>query len=891
MACPALQVRLLRDSRLTDYDTNGPGPRIHKHNLPCLLLTFLPYYSSPTFCTLLSILPETVDPTFRFIQPYIKSLTNPSRHSIVQTATTNQSFFRLLTFYVFDVCRKEYQYPTLLSFWSSITSEAVASMLDRSRTGRKELQRKNQNDIKLLVLPLLSDGLLLRQVADVKVGCYMILAILSSKTQFEEDVLISLMDTVTSAWDFAIPAGLICLAVLAQQRRAVHLPQKTLYALLAVDELSDDLVLLSQKYKVEKLVLGLILGIVQRLAELQDIKYLTLIRILMEADLMQPSYVALAIKSVFWAVKGARSIQRPLEDFNLHSALADLLLCLADSSAIGYMVLDLLEKSDLETRQMKNKAGGIIDAEKESLKISAEDEMMLDIDHLQTSESFDALLHQIPTRTAFEMSFLSHTKSFVFKSLSEAFLAASLSSGNVDRFTNLAVLRKPLAMTEPLYFSFFIRMWCGSYPEKARSAAIVAVQSHLKEKENVSDLQALLPYLIYALGDPSSSVRRAATHVVLTLMPFYQNINGVDQDQSLKVVLGQDQIYGQGVESEKICWLPTHLVAKFIEEWLVPSLEECCLDPSHILSCVRDRLNGLLDASASKHAQSETNIDMRSSILKSLCSHVSSTPLHTVRFRLLPVVSQVNKTGTTSGSKLLMPLLEGGLARGEQVIRAACEKEHIDALQYSDFMMAIVTPKNRESIKMMQTFISSKQSWTSPMLCTAFYRRLAEMWPSLKPQQQDALAAQMLELAISDLDESVDHTKQDKALQTLRSLKLPARILYKFCQDFPTFSILGPERGSKRRRIQKDAIDISPSIDDQILKNDVKRSALVLELIESSNAEHNPELLGPLFKILTDLHSYQNQRRVEFDYLKLLIVGSLLRIIKHAPVGKRVCIQ
>ncbi|KAL8706643.1 MAG: hypothetical protein Q9201_000340 [Fulgogasparrea decipioides] len=846
---------------------------VHENNMICFVLTFLPYHTSPTFLTVLSILPERLPAAFKFLRPYVQSSTNPPRHTIVHTAAHNQELFKAFNSYTLSISRRKQQYPTLLSFWSSIASEAVALMLDRSRSGRLELQKQNQKDVVLQILPLLADGLSIPHSADLQIGCYMILTVLSSKTKLSEDVLTATMDLVVSNWKGIAHAGLICLVVLAQQRQEIELSKKTFKALIAIDQLSDRLAVLKPIYKVEKLVLGLVIGLLKRLGDGGSTERLRTIRVLLEANLLSSDLVAAALGPMLRLARGIDSLPPTNDGFNTQSALIDLLRCLADSEMVGPTVRLALENMDPKTRQYSFELLGIHRILKDEPGTQEDNVGMQDTaDHSGTT-LFRELVSRIPAQTAFEVSLLSHTESYILPSLSDAFVAACRSPKHLVAFSEIPVLRKSLAMTEPLYFSFFVRIWCGPYPIPTRVAAITQLSENFKAERLVTDVQMLFPYILHALADPSTQVRRAATELVLVLAPSYSAVDGQGNDQPRLPILGKDQIYGQDKKHEEIAWLPWEVAVKFIQDWLLRHVEEFRLEPRQISRCLVDCLGALAESRDVGNRVQKFRTSVRLSVLTWLCSHIVSTPLYTVKNRLLPTLTSVPKVGQTSTVALLNPLLTAILAQGQEKITARCAREHVNVSQFIDRVLEVAMPKNREGIKLLQDFISDHHTTPSPLLLVAIFRRLRNVWPFLKSQTQVSLGRIMLDLAASKPSSDDANTKQKEALDVLQTVKLSTEVLQSLLEDCPSLAQTVSQRPAKRRRT------VSPP---RFLGNDIRRTNIVLEAIESSATETDAPLLGRLFEVLADLQGYKEYAGTELHYLELLAMSSILSILQSS---------
>ena len=87
--------------------------------------------------------------------------------------STNRQLFTAMSAFVLKSSHLGLQHPILYSFWAAIATEAVAAMFDQGRSARCEAQKQNQEDIVLLLLPILNDGLCVDNVPDLRVGCYM----------------------------------------------------------------------------------------------------------------------------------------------------------------------------------------------------------------------------------------------------------------------------------------------------------------------------------------------------------------------------------------------------------------------------------------------------------------------------------------------------------------------------------------------------------------------------------------------------------------------------------------------------------------------------------------------------------------------------------------------
>ena len=849
-----------------------------------MVFAFLPFHTTPVFPILLSIIPEILSPTLRFLHPYVQTLANLPRHAIVHAASFNRPFLTALSAYVLKSCHLGFQHPTLISMWASIATEAIAAMLDRSRSARLEAQKQNKEDIIRLLLPILNNGLSLDNVPDLRVGCYMICTILASKAGLDDGVLSVMMEAITSEWYQTSHAGLVCLGVLAQQKRTAGLPRKAFEAVIALDRLDDDLMTISKRYKIDKLVLGVTLGIVLGLNKAQDASELRLLRILLEANIMSDNSTKIVVQSVISEVQ--TRTQKSCPRFDLQGSLADLILRLCNSKDVGAVVHSTIKESNFDLGPLESRLRRV-NQSAETPEELLEDVDSNEADERMTRDDFEALTSRIPTRTAYEISFLSHSDSYVYGSLAHAFLSIYTSSINVERFSDLPVLRKALGMTEPLFISFFVRIWCGHGPEKARAAAIRTVMTYFQKETLAADVQMLLPYILHALADKSPSVRSSAADLILVLAPAYERMVDKGNKDVVQPILGQQQIYGQGRETQAVIWLSNKEAARIILDLMVPGLEECMLDGGHISQLLSDNLNGPTHSRITSTVQKELKKSLRFALLSSICSHVVNTPLYAVKSRLLKMLNQVSKVGSTSRTKLLLPLLSNTMKLGQHEYERTCKEEQLDSLQLLERVASIVVPSDREGLQILKSIIEPPDDLNFPDLKAAALHRLQIIWTSISLDLQILLAKALFESAVGNFEPGACDNQGAEAVETLRTLPLSTAILRSFLENLPSISspLQDNQPVSKRRRTSYDHSNGNSTLDERNSGFAIRQITFVLELIGDAKTERHPQLLGGLFQIMCNLQYFQGHQVTAVGYLQILAIECMLPIVKRAEVG------
>ena len=858
--------------------------RVHQNNTVCLVLAFLPFHTSPMLSTVLSLIPDDLSPTLRFLRPYVQSPANPPHHAIVHAASTNRQLFTAMSAFVLKSSHLGLQHSILYSFWASIATEAVAAMLDQGRCARREARKQNHEDIVLLLLPILNDGLCADNVPDLRVGCYMILTILASKASLDDAVTSVMMEAVTSEWAQTSHAGLICLSVLAEQKRTAGLPKKAFRAVIALECLDDDLMELNTQYRTDKLVLGIALGIVSGLENARDASGLRLLRTLLEAKIMSDA----SIRAVIMSLISRFQMTTPHlnSKFDVQGSMADLILHLHDSKDIRAIIHSSMTDSNFGWDSLEKELQSVIRSKDSTPGQLVEDARMKDADCHTTPGDFETLTSRIPTRTAYEISFLSHSDSYVYSSLAHTFLSIYTSTTDLEKFSDLPVLRKTLGMTEPLFLSFFVRIWCGHGPAKARTAAIWTVVEYLRKETLVADVQMLLPYILYALADISSGVRRAAADLVLVLALAYRTMADKGIRDADRPILGQQQIYGQGSETQAVIWLSNKEAARIIVDLMVPGLEECILDGSYVSQLLSDNLNGPALSQGSKTIQKELKKSLRLALLSSICSHVLYTPLFAVKFRLLKMLNQVPKVGSISRTKLLRPLLSIIMQRGQHEFERICDEEHLDSSEFLDRVVSIVVPGDREGIQALKAIIEPQGILNFPGLRVAALRRLQIIWTSVKVDLQHSLAKSLLESAVGNLGSGAKSDQDTEAMETLRILPLSTAILQSFLENLPSVSDNIQEKlpVSKRRRTIHSHSNESGTPSERTPASVVRQSTFVLELVGDAKIERRHELLGCLFQIMRDLQRAQSFPVTAVGYMQVLAMESMLAIVNNADV-------
>jgi len=833
----------------------------------------LPYHGTPIFRNLLSILPSPLPPRFKFLAPYTTALSNPPRHAIAYGAINNDGFFTAVNGYVLKVCHARIQHQTLLSFWASITAEAIAGRLDHARSGRKEIQRQRQEDVLLKILPLLKDGLSMHETSEMLVACFTFTIILASKSQLADSVLNGLMEAVTGALNAqSTDAGLICLSVLTQQKSIPSVSKKIVGKLAKVHDLETRLQALSKSCDVGVFTLALLKGALSNMrVKDQNVRF-GLVERLLSAGLMSRLEVISAIDFLLELLRGA---DEDASADSVRDLVADLLRRLNESDEFSSLVADAVKKSGLDPAFVEASLQMIID---EPQTLPAEvDEM--DVDSPSSEKAHHLLqraIERVPKRTVDEKSFLSSSPSHLFRPLLEAFTLATQSKEGLQTFLELPLWKSSTDMDEPLFASFFVRVFSGPYTVQVRQAALSAVRGWLSKLSDF-DSQAIIPCILIQLADPAPRIRKAASEVLLAMEPAFPS--AVVDGEKFKQ-WGAKDVYGSGKNQKPLSFQATKDVLKILQRAVLPILEECILDPTQIQRAVKSALR---PSSSDNRIQGKTrSIELkkylRQSYFRLMLLHLLPTPLYSVKVGLLRLLIDVEKVGGVQKRKELMPLLLEWASLTHEKAEKVASAERLDKKEINSAMCSIISSTESDAVQSLLQLTSSASPKRSDFIL-AVTERVEILWPQLKNEQQIEAAGSFLDLIFHDESKRLDRSQMGR--HVLQSVDLSTAALVHLLDNVLLSMNTAKEHSPSSKRIrnnEKQAIPINRLASEARFEI-INKATFVLELIDNRNPETRPELLSGLFNVFAGLHQLQLRQH----YLLCLSLGSLLSIVRNAP--------
>ncbi|KAF2011080.1 hypothetical protein BU24DRAFT_399265 [Aaosphaeria arxii CBS 175.79] len=833
--------------------------RVHEYNTETLVLSYLPYHSTPQFLALLSILPSTPPPTLRFLQPYLAPPTNPPREAIVYTAVNTPALFAALQSYVVKSLQAKHHGASLLSFWASVTAQALDAILDASRSGRREIQDQRTEQVLLRILPALNECLKLSDIPDANLGCYMILIILVTKASFEDKVLDSLLEAVIRSYGLETADGcLTCLAIIAEERSSITLPIPVEKRLFRIPDLPQALEVLATKCRAERLALGSALASLDRLSHgKHPEESREIFQRILESSILGPSYKSAAVSSFF------RVFEESTPGSEAHGQLLELLSQLSESMHLAPLLQTIAQANGIDMDAMGVTVQVSLQVEDQGNENS--DEEMLDVGETSQQEEQPSItLPKIDDSTffcenvsSFSGALATFERAVVSKQAAQLLASKELETQN--------------GHSKPLFLSFLVRTWSTSSSVPTRIEAIVSTTKFIKKTETAIDLQILIPYLLLALSDPAPAVRRAAATCIATLTEKSMG-NGAKTE-----IWASSTFYGQ--KSSSISHLKSGECAQLLSSLFVPMLEECVMDSTSAIRLVRESLEG--SKSIKTQAGPSLKSSVRGSALTFFASHIAVTPLLQARLRLLPIFNFTGKHAIGVRTTHIIPTIRTWCSLSNEEASSRCAAANINLSTANAVHLGGIVAREHESVKILQDLISGDLRTDNLDVVSAAFDRLIAVWTSIKSETRLSIGQILLDLALQEkhISES-EKLRCNRSLEALRVLRLDTAILSDFIESIPNALQMpeGPPTKKRRRSSRNEMVRAEIQSPEDVSKL-LRRTTIVLELIEASSPGDHPVLLKNLFGILGDLQQLRHQSGSDLVYLQSLVLGSLTPIV------------
>ncbi|KAK6539958.1 snoRNA-binding rRNA-processing protein utp10 [Orbilia ellipsospora] len=816
--------------------------RVHYHNGSLLILTFMPYHQHAFFLRLLSILPQPLPDTFKFLTSYRKAIGTPIPRSVlIQSLTTRPVVFDIVSQHVISVVKAGHGHATLARFWSALSVETLSAMLDRTVT--KSRTGVTEDDVARQMLPIIADSLQAgKRMAEFQIGTYMLLSLLASRVVLEDNVICATMDTVASTWNpETVAPAIAALSLLSQQREGVApiAPMGVTAAFLKVDGVADKLLTLGEKYRVDKLAVGLCLAFLEE-EKLQGFKACSFIKAIFQKGRITESQKEAVMQALIEAVlktSGGGPLKDLLGGFKDNEILVKLLKGRDDELERLELSLGMVLVDDIEPKALEA-----------ALEATAEDEEKLKTNEPQIQEKFDSVVAALPSTTD-QVSFFQSPKTELYESLSQALLAAA---ANRQKLAPL-LFAHPILAASALRTTFIVRFSLDSFPAVAKEAALEQLKEDIKNAQ-LADYQALLPYLMAVLLDTSQRVRRAAIICIAAIYAKYKSVEKKTRKTVSPPVWAQEYIYGQS--SEQVKWISFEECYKFIDALSSSGVEGCMLDSTQI-------------ARSFAGAVASLKSSMKKSVLAYTASHILNVPSLHIKTALLSLMNAV--PGSTK-TDLLLPLFVWW--------RTAVESKEIagttpEIQKFQDQLIRIVDVKDHgEGVNALVSILKSTSTdLRNKAFATKAGSRLQKLWESgLRAEVKPPLALALLRLIVGNHPD-LHNIASAEALDVLRNISLSSEIYTSFINEVVPDSPADNLRQNVRRRRS-----FSREVESR-LPQQMKELTIVLELLESDQPERFPELLPLMFNVLGKALEYAEASPMGGDYMIQVLLSCLTTIV------------
>ncbi|WPH03565.1 Hypothetical protein R9X50_00644600 [Acrodontium crateriforme] len=856
----------------------------HENETEWILLTFLPYHTSHIFPTLLSILPETLPGSFRFLHPYVAALQSPPRHAVLAAAISNQGLFSGLSDYVLKTARAKNHSAVLLGFWASITAQAVNGLIDSTRSGRESIRKQREEDLLLRILPILQSALSIKDVPELYLGSCMIMTILATKAALEDKVLDAMMESVAIGWaEQTIEDGLICLSVMAEEKEQIQQPRAVTRALLRLEEPSRMLDELSDRHRTDKLILATCLGALTA-ASKSSTSGLEFAKAVIDRQLLSEPYLIALAEDVLLRIKA-------MSDSDEHAATRDSLITglselMADES-MAVAIRKAANDSNIDLSQLSAQLA-IEPAHSDVAMRDGDDDgdesdaIALDDMTESDKQKVDGVISLLEETDSKRASFFDIENHQAVIDMNTSFHSLASAEQPFRQFLEIDAPCKESAMDTPTFLSSLATVWVGRgfAPVQARSRALEAAAQVLRKSDRTKiDFQALLPYVVVGLADSSQRVRKSAAALLLEF---------VTKSGTGSKIWCKDSIYNSN--SGKLFWLSSIDGQALLESAILPVLEDCVLDGSHILQSLTNALNGVSPAKPAsvKSEQKSMKSTTRASVCAYLASHVTLTTSAVVKLRLLEVLKGVGKTAGDARKTVLLPFVnEWRTLPSEQIelLCMTCSSNDASEESLDKAILGSLSHRSPDELQALKSIAAGEVQSRNGLPTTAL-ACLRKLWSSMKTPSQTALADFLLDLIVEGVDVESSDPVQAEALETFRNLKFSSDVLAYLVESLPnTVELQEQTPPNKRRRTSKSENILARPSDPAKLKSAIKKVTVVLEVVESSKPAHHPQLLKGLFHLLGELHHYKTLMGSQLVYLQELLMGCLLSVVNGLKGG------
>jgi len=684
-----------------------------------------------------------------------------------------------------------------------------------------------------------------------------------------EQLIASLMDEIVKSWTiYTIDGGLACLAVLAQDQQVAKLPKSVRKGILRLPDLGQYLHRLKSQYRADSLLFGLTLAILDSRNTPLSSEHLAIVGHLLVSHALTSRQTSATLHSLFTV---AQDSDRLLSmDPAAKTQLSSVIKQVAESISLSQTVQAVAALRDVSLSTVESNLGFVLSSSAPELQ---DMDIVEDSKDLST-DPFANKLAQLPSISSTVPNCLVSQRFDTFDTLAAVAVQAATTE-DMEMLFHTPVLRRSKKLEQPTFYSFAVSLLSGPYSITIRTLVLEAMARSIDEIGCTTDLQHLLPYVLYSLMDPNQKVRKSAVECVLSMARISK---ASDEEVGVLPRLDTWDVSGRQPDLGRI--LDTKSYHKVLSKLVTPFLEEFVLDSTSLQQVFVVALNGKSVAQSSEKSN-KLKKDLRETLFEYLADFAVNTSALAVRVRILLLLADVGKQGSTTRSSLLLPAVKGWIEASSLFENTVSRSSQLTAATVLDSYLSAVTSRERFGLDLLIGLTNpSSHTDHAEQTIQACFRRIRTLWPSIKSEYQVKIATTILAQTIERSSDTLFNLRQRESGVALMSLEMSSSVLKAFLTSLPDASSLSDDsQPSKRRRTDDGHVSPVTSGSRPTVTNHLRKITTVLEVIENSGPENHPILLGGLFNLLHELQVYKTQTGSDMVYLQNSILDSLLAII------------
>ncbi|RMZ89000.1 hypothetical protein DV736_g3773, partial [Chaetothyriales sp. CBS 134916] len=844
--------------------------RIHVYNIAALLSTVVPYHEQQLFVNVLSLVPkESLVDTWKWLRPYKDVGQQVPRHAVVHAMTNNNGFFDTMNAYVLQAAQSGASDKQLVNFWGSLLVEAVAARLNQAKSGRREVQRQRTEDELYRIIPLLNDGLVLKDCPDMILACFTLSLVLASTGLLDDAVLDKITEAVSATLRFPRldkKQVLITLSILAAQKEEEVVSSRCLRDLTSVKDFLEYMRQLRPQYPVHKLLSSAIQGSLGSLKKNTYEERLLFVQEIIEAG---PTFVEQP-ELARWLLALSVNLKNRKRKNELETTIRTRLINVLQQLHDGGKVSLAFSEATLLAKEQDIDLEAILQT---SLVLNSEEQQDDNEDAMEAedvSQKLAAEGRQIMREQASMVeSFLTPTLPQVFLPLTDILKSCVDAGAPLDFRASKQLYFESYDMAYP---SFLLRVACGDRSSKQRSAAVLLLSQHVEAREQNANCKLLLPYITCLLSDSAAEVRHAAVALA-------KHVAECGRKNDKEVLL---EIYASA-QAPAAPVVGAHDVTRIIEQVYLPVSAECDLDQRQIGFALRHVLNGSPAESGSfiKHTDLELKKGLRAALFEILVDAANVNTMLRFKVSILQLLDGVYKVGSISKVEAFSNIVQSWMEKSEDDANAAAESESLPLSNMDRALATLISAQDKHSLGHILKIAHGLNYDIRPGLTAAFFDRVASEWKALSEEAQTATAGTLFDISFS-----AKSSFARAARSTLQQLDLSALTLKRFISDSVAITPSESDGPTPKRR-RTSSGRAPPSQLAEALSSAIPRLGLTLELVEGSKPETKPELLSNLFDIMLVFRKLKSQSQPVSPYLLNVCLSSINGIVAKQRTLRR----